>query len=207
MNKTIFGQPNTLTLRQNDYSEMIHSEEAIIEGCLKHKHKAQKQLFNQYYGLMMGICLRYSSTTTDAEEILLKGFYTIFARISQYEKRGSFAGWMQRIMVNTAIDFYRKRRSEKKHEILSIDDLDESQISGQPAPDHFTTENILETLKKLPDGYRIVFNLYAIEGYSHKEIAEKLGVSVNTTKTQLLKARRALQKLLLEMDENINLKP
>ncbi|MCB0821851.1 MAG: RNA polymerase sigma factor [Bacteroidales bacterium] len=205
MKKVILsGQPVAFTLRQNQYNKMMYSEEAIIEGCLKHKHKAQKMLFNQYFGLMMGICLRYSASKSEAEEILLKGFYTIFAKIGQYENRGSFVGWMQRIMVNTAIDYYRKIKAEKKHEVISLAEMDESSINAQPNTDHFTTEKILETLKKLPDGYRIVFNMYAIEGYSHKEIAEQLGVSVNTTKTQLLKARKYLQRLLLELDENFN---
>jgi len=204
MNKSIARQPELLILRQKDYSKMIHSEEAIIEGCLKHKRKAQKLLYDKYFSLMMGICLRYSSNTADAEDILLRGFYNIFSRIQQYEKRGSFVGWMQRIMVNTAIDHYRKSKSKKENNTIPLDDIDEARLSAENFPDHFTKDVILETLKKLPDGYRLVFNLFAIEGYSHKEIAEKLGVSVNTTKTQLLKARRYLQKLLLELDENIN---
>ena len=94
MDKILIRQPKLTILRQNDYSEMIHSEEAIIEGCLNHKHKAQKLLYNKYYGLMMGICMRYCSNTADAEDILLKGFYNIFSKIGQYEKKGSFVGWM-----------------------------------------------------------------------------------------------------------------
>lgn len=111
---------------------------------------------------------------------------------------------MQRIMVNTAIDFYRKKQNEKKQQIVSMDELDESIIMDSSKTDQFTTELILQTLTKLPEGYRMVFNMYAIEGYAHKEIAEMLGISVNTSKTQLLKVRKYLQRLLLEQDENIN---
>ncbi len=204
MNKLISRQPGLLLLRQKDYNKMIHSEEAIIEGCLKHKRKAQKLLYDKYFSLMMGICLRYSSSKTDAEDILLRGFYNIFSKIHQFENRGSFTGWMQRVMVNTAIDQYRKNKSRQENEAALFEDMDATQLSDEKVPDNYTLEMILETLKKLPEGYRMVFNLYAIEGYSHKEIAEKLGVSINTSKTQLLKARKFLQRLLLELDENIN---
>ncbi len=181
---------------------MFKSEEDIIEGCLKNKRKAQKQLYRKYYGRMLGICQRYSTSYQEAEDIVHIGFFNIFTKINQFHNSGTFEAWMRRIVVNTAIDHYRRN---KKHDVLSsyedTENFDQTEIN---LTDNLTTEKILETIQQLPEGYRMVFNLYAIDGYSHREIAEKLGVSINTSKTQLLKARRYLQSILLKLDKNIN---
>lgn len=181
---------------------MFKSEEDIIAGCLKKKHRAQKQLYKRYYNKMFGICLRYCSYRNEAEDIVLDGFFNIFSKIHLYEKKGPFEAWMRRIMINTAIDHYRKNLKFNGH--ASLDDLGYEENIKVHLPDHLTRDKILETVQQLPEGYRMVFNLYAIEGYAHKEIAAMLGVSENTSKTQLLKARKYLQKKLLQLDKNIN---
>lgn len=181
---------------------MPHSEEEIVEGCRKHKRKAQKRLYQLYYRQMLGIGLRYSHSQVEAEDIVQEGFYNIFAKIHMFNNQGPFEAWMRRIIVNTAIDHYRKNKPHNNFDFL--DNYDAVDTGSVDLPDNLTIDTILETVQQLPDGYRHVFNLFAIEGYSHKEIANLLEVSVNTSKTQLLKARRYLQKLLLELDENIN---
>ena len=181
---------------------MFKSEEDIIEGCFKRKHRAQKQLYKRYYNKMFGICLRYCTYRNEAEDIVLDGFFNIFSKIHLYQNKGPFEAWMRRIMINTAIDHYRKNLKFNGH--TSLDDLGYEENIKTNLPDHLTSDKILETVQQLPEGYRMVFNLYAIEGYAHKEIAEMLGVSENTSKTQLLKARKYLQKKLLELDKDIN---
>lgn len=181
---------------------MIYSEEDIIEGCLKKKRKAQKQLYKKYYSKMLGVCLRYCKNSSEAEDMVLDGFFNIFSKIHQYNRSGPFEAWMRRVVVNTAIDHYRKNAKFNRHE--SLDNLGYETNAKIDIQDNLTAEKIMEVLQHLPEGYRIVFNLYAIEGYPHKEIAEKLNVSVNTSKTQLLKARKCLQKHLLQLDKDIN---
>ena len=142
----------------------------------------------------MGICMRYAKSKAEAEDVLLMGFTRIYKKIKQFSGQGSFEGWMRRIMVNVAIDNFRKNQKYYYHE-----DIEETYATSMPTdeiPDTFSTEEILRTIQQLPTGYRIVFNLFAIEGYSHKEIAEILGVSESTSKTQLLKARKKLRSQL-----------
>lgn len=173
---------------------MYNSEEEIIEGCIKNKRKAQKRLYEKYYRRMLGICLRYCSDTDEAEHVMLSGFMSIFSKINSFQRKGSFEGWMKRIMVNTAIDAFRKNKKYKYH--LDVVDLENELQTEGNFPENISINEILSIVQQLPPGYRIVFNLFAIEGYEHKEIAEMLGVSVNTSKTQLFKARKMLQKIL-----------
>lgn len=173
---------------------MYSTEEQIINGCLKRKRKAQKVLFERYHASLMGICMRYSKSKAEAEDILLMGFTQIFKKISTYTGKGSFEGWMRRIIINMAIDNFRKNTRHYFHESIEESTLDPEYATY--IPDNFTMEEILKTIQSLPNGYRIVFNLFAIEGYSHKEIAEKLGITESTSKTQYLKARKKLQAKL-----------
>ncbi|HEY9114217.1 MAG TPA: RNA polymerase sigma factor [Bacteroidales bacterium] len=174
----------------------MKTEQEIINGCLKRKRKAQKILFEKYHASLMGICLRYAKNKSEAEDILLIGFTRIFQKIESYSAAGSFEGWLRRIVINVAIDNFRKNKKNYYFETL-----EESSYSSEYAdyvPDTFAIEDILKTIQSLPNGYRMVFNLYAIEGYSHKEIAEMLGFSESTSKTQYLKARKKLQSMLAE---------
>lgn len=178
---------------------MFYSEEQIIEGCIRNKRKAQKTLYSNYYRRMLGICLRYCSSKDEAEDVMLDGFMNIFSKIKSYNKRGSFEGWMKRVMVNTAIDNFRKNKKHYYHS--DIDDFENELVIKANLLESFSAKEILNTVQQLSEGYRIVFNLFAIEGYSHQEIADMLGISINTSKTQLFKARKLLQKKLIEMNE------
>ncbi|MCD4737616.1 MAG: sigma-70 family RNA polymerase sigma factor [Bacteroidales bacterium] len=182
---------------------MAWKEEDIVAGCIRKKRKAQKALYQKYYRVLLGICMRYCESKPEAEDVLIEGFMNIYNKISTYSGKGSFEGWMKRVMVNTAIDNYRKNLKHYYHEDI---EAITNQPSGQSSiPDDLAAEEILALILLLPKGYRIVFNLFAIEGYSHKEIAEELGISENTSKTQLLKARKYLQKLLKETEMEVNL--
>ena len=173
---------------------MYSTEKEIIEGCLKRKRRAQKVLFEKYHASLMGICMRYSKSKSEAEDVLLMGFTRILKKIKTYSGKGSFEGWMKRIVVNIAIDNYRHNNKYYFHE--SIEETHVDLEFANYIPDNLAVEEILKTIQNLPNGYRIVFNLFAIEGYSHKEIAEKLGITESTSKTQFLKARKKLQLLL-----------
>lgn len=180
------------------------SDEHIIGGCVKGKRKAFNMLYRKYAPIMLAICMRYSSGRADAEDILQEGFIKVFSHIGNYRHEGSFEGWIKRIMINTAIDHYQQRL--KKGFQYQIDEMDEHELLNDQAdhdpelPQYLQVEkqSLMDLMQKLPDGYRLVFNLYAIEGHSHKEIAETLGISENTSKTQLMKARRSLRKMLIE---------
>jgi RNA polymerase sigma factor (sigma-70 family) len=168
-------------------------EEELIKGCLKHNRAAQQQLFDLYSSKMYGICYRYVRQPMEAEDIVVTAFTKIFERIGQFKGEGSFEGWIRRVVVNEALSSLRKSRSMYVETDLEQADRepDYEQIS-----DHLETEDLLNMIQQLPAGYRIVFNMYAIDGYSHKEIAEQLGISENTSKSQLSRARVFLQKLL-----------
>jgi RNA polymerase sigma factor (sigma-70 family) len=172
------------------------TEQEIINGCLKRKRKAQKILFERYHATLMGICMRYAKNKSEAEDILLMGFTRIFQKIESYSAAGSFEGWLRRIVINVAIDNFR--RNKKNYYFETLEDSTFNSEYADYIPDSFAMADILKTVQSLPNGYRIVFNLYAIEGYSHQEIAELLGVSESTSKTQYLKARKKLQSMLAE---------
>ena len=175
------------------------TENELIRLCKRKNALAQKLLYNTYHSSLLGICLRYGKSKAEAEDILQIGMIRIFKNIGSYSGKGSFEGWMKRIIVNTAIDNFRKNNKFYYHH-----DIDE--INGEPyfisdISDDLEVKDILNTVQQLPNGYRMVFNLYAIEGYSHKEISGILGISENTSKTQLLKARKSLRKKLLILNK------
>lgn len=170
------------------------SEQELIKACKKSSRKAQKILYERYAANMFGVCRRYIQNEADIEEILLSGFYKVFTKIDQFKGKGSLGGWMRRIIINEALMFLRKK---KRNPYLQVDIDDHTYIASTVQTDaHMQEQDILKLLDKLPIGYRTVFNLYAIEGYGHKDIAKMLNISINTSKSQLLKARRMLQKLL-----------
>jgi len=173
---------------------MYTTEDEIINGCLKRKRKAQKALFEKYHASLMGICMRYSKSKSEAEDILLMGFTRIFKKINTYSGKGSFEGWMKKIVVHIAIDNFRKNNKHYFHQ--SIEDSLIDPEYADYIPDNLTLSEILNTIQNLPNGYRMVFNLFAIEGYSHKEIAQMLEITESTSKTQYLKARKKLQVIL-----------
>lgn len=177
---------------------MIVSENELIRLCQRKKSKGQKLLYDKYYRSLLGICMRYAKSKDEAEDVLQLGLIRIFKNIVSFSGKGSFEGWMKRIIVNIAIDNFRKNNKHYYHQ--DIDEINGEPYSASEIPENLAINEILKTIQQLPDGYRIVFNLYAIEGYSHKEISQKLGISENTSKTQLLKARKSLRKKLLALN-------
>ena len=176
----------------------MQSEEKLIKDCIKHDRKAQKMLYDKYSHLLMGICFRYLHSRQAAEDVLQEVFVKIFKSIGQYEGKGSFEGWLKRITVNTAISYIRKNQ---KHDYqLDIQDVHETDFEGFSFKDSdFTREELFKVVQSLPTGYRTIFNLYAIEGYKHREIAEMLEVDINTSKSQFSRARKILQDKLLSL--------
>lgn len=172
-------------------------EDQLIEGCLKRDRNAQKQLYDTYSARMYGICYRYVKDPMLAEDVLVTSFAKIFEKIDQFKGEGSFEGWIRRIMVNESLTCLRKNRT-----MYVETDLESAERHPDYAnvADHLQAEDLLTLIGSLPAGYRIVFSMYAIDGYSHKEIADHLGISENTSKSQLSRARVYLQKLLLEQD-------
>jgi RNA polymerase sigma factor (sigma-70 family) len=172
------------------------NEELLIEECRKGRPSAQKALYERYAPRMMRICFRYLRDEFEAEEALIKGFTKVFAKIGTFEFRGegSLEGWMKRIMINECLMFLRKANN------FNLVPSTEAQFIEADAPidSHLAAEDIYALLLELPTGYRTVFNLYAIEGFSHKEVADQLGISENTSKSQLSKARNALKALLIK---------
>ncbi|WP_151088603.1 RNA polymerase sigma factor [Hymenobacter baengnokdamensis] len=171
------------------------TEPDLIAACLRGEPRAQRQLYNQFAGLMLTVCRRYLKRHEDAEEALLLGFAKVFRALPTFRQEGSFEGWIRRIMVNEAL--MELRRREPLH--LSLEEFAQPEnLASTPATadTQLQAEELLTLLQALPTGYRTVFNLYAIEGYSHPEIAEALGISEGTSKSQLSKARAMLQRKL-----------
>ena len=166
------------------------SENELVKQCIKRKEGALDELYKRYSPLMFGVCLRYVRNRDDAMDMMHDGFVKVFSGIEGFRFTGSLEGWIRRIMVHTAINFYNRQMSRKDNnfesasEALTNDDAD--------AISEMSAAELLEHIQALPDGYRMVFNLYAIEGYQHEEIANMLGISESTSKTQLMKARRML---------------
>lgn len=174
------------------------TEDELIRGCIREEASCQKEVFNRYAGRMLGVCNRYARNSADAEDILQDAFIKIFEKIHQFKFEGSFEGWIRRIMVNTALKKYTLRRYEKEVSGYEIKDKDESAIEPSAYSD-LTQKELLDLINNLPDGYKLIFNLYVIEGYQHDEIAEMLGIQPGTSRSQLVKARNMLQKQILQL--------
>jgi len=168
------------------------TEKEIIELCRKNDRRAQKVLFEKYSPKMFGVCKRYVKNREDAEDILIEGMYKVMANIKSFKSNGSFEGWIRRIVVNEALMFLRKKHNFR----LTIEISNVEIKTNVSAQDRLQEQDILNLLGKLPTGYRTIFNLYVIEGYKHREIAEILGISINTSKSQLILAKKRLQGLL-----------
>ncbi|HYV90579.1 MAG TPA: sigma-70 family RNA polymerase sigma factor [Chitinophagales bacterium] len=170
------------------------SEEDLITGCIGGDHKMQEELYKAFAPRMFVICLRYASSYPEAEDMMQEGFIRAFGNLSKFRNEGSFEGWMKRIFINTAIEGYRKNHSsngtleveEMKNDLVQKDDFH-----------YLSAADLLKMVQSLSPGYRTVFNLYAIEGYSHQEIADMLGINIGTSKSQLARARYLLQKMVL----------
>ena len=179
------------------------TEEKLINGCLKGKSWAQKALYERYSPLMLGICIRYLKDRDDAEDTMVQGFMKVYNNLHKFRREGSFEGWVRRIIVNECLTFIRKNRSMYvETEIEKAENNPDCSFLEQ----NLEVEDLMNMIGRLPSGYRTVFNLYAIEGYSHAEIAEQLGINVNTSKSQLSRARSHLQRELMAAEKSLNQK-
>lgn len=172
------------------------TEFEIIQLCQQQDPKGQKMLYDRYAPKMFGVCRRYVLNKEDAEDILVEGMFKVFDNIDSFQNAGSFEGWIRRIVVNEALMFLRKKR------LLTVDadaaELNTLELSHPLSIEHeLAAQDILKLLEQLPTGYRTIFNLYVIEGYKHIEIADMLGISINTSKSQLILAKEKLKKLML----------
>jgi RNA polymerase sigma-70 factor, ECF subfamily len=171
------------------------SDQQIIELCAKHDRKAQQELYDRYSRLLLGVCLRYAADRAEAEDILQESFLKIFFNISDYSGSGSFIGWLRKIAVNTALTNYQKNLKYRYHvEIEDYVSVETGVTSFEE--DFFTSDELFKVLNELPAGYRMVFNLYAVEGYKHKEIAEMMGIDTNTSKSQYSRAKAVIRDKL-----------
>ncbi|AOM80704.1 RNA polymerase sigma factor [Pedobacter steynii] len=168
----------------------------LMEGCKAGKRKMQEALYQQTASKMLVVCMRYAKDRMEAEDVLQLGYIKIFQKIIEYRGDGSFEGWMRRIMVNTAIESYRKNL--RTLNVVPIEDAYEQPATGFDFS--LGMQDLLKVIQKLSDGYRMVFNMYVIEGYSHKEIAGILGISEGASKSQLSRARAILKEEILKME-------
>ena len=172
--------------------------ESLVEQCRKQDGRAQRMLYERLSPKMLGVCRRYIGDTLEAEGVLVNGFLKVFNKINQFSGSGNFEGWVRRIMVNESLLYLRKNKSM----YLEVD-IDEAHTE----PDYgraaylFEERELIEMIDKLPMGYRTVFNLYALEGFSHKEISEQLGINENTSKSQLSRARALLKNEVLRREQ------
>jgi RNA polymerase sigma factor (sigma-70 family) len=178
-------------------------ETELVEGCRRKEAAAQKALYDHMAAKMFSICCRYVKDRMEAEDVLVTSFTKVFDRIEQFKGDGSFEGWVRRIVVNESLTYLRKNRSMYLETDLEAADRepDLGTLSGQ-----LEADDLLKLVAELPTGYRIVFNLYAIDGFSHKEIAAKLGINENTSKSQLSRARSFLQERLVEIEKRTQIK-
>lgn len=168
------------------------TEEDLIEACRQNDRRAQKTLYDRYSPVMYGVCRRYVKSPEDAEDVLVEAFYKVLTNLHQYKGSGSFEGWIRRIVVNEALMFLRKRHNFR----MTVEVSEADQPTPNKVVQRLAAEDILGLLGQLPTGYRTVFNLYVLEGYKHREIAEILGISINTSKSQLILAKKKMQDLL-----------
>jgi RNA polymerase sigma factor (sigma-70 family) len=172
------------------------SDQDLVEGCKKGQHPAFEALYNKYAKRMMAIALRYCNTTFEAEDIVQESFIKVFEKINTFENKGSFEGWLKRIVVNYSINHFHKTSKERAFEDSSEIELADEQTV--PLLSELSKDDLLSSLQLLPLGYRTVFNLYVIEGYSHKDIAALCKINEGTSRSQLAKAKILLKGILVQ---------
>jgi RNA polymerase sigma-70 factor (ECF subfamily) len=186
-------QPNVATLRLI-YQDIIMTDEQIVQGCIKKDAIAQRHLYERFSRKMMGVCLRYFDSREEAEDVVQNGFISVFQNMESFKGSGSLEGWIRKIMVNTALTEIRKNKKLKQN--IDLDSVEFMLPSSNYMSESFAAKDLLKIIQTLPTGFRTVFNLYAIEGYSHKEIGEMLGISEGTSKSQYSRAKSHLQKII-----------
>ena len=180
---------------------MVANLEHIINQCKNQDPDAQKVLYDLYKDTLYAVCLRYIKSSHDAEDVFIDAFYKIFTKIDHFKGEGSFEGWMRRIMVNESLMFLRKKTNLH----LTVELPDKEIADSQEDEDDMSFDDIMKVLDELPVGYRTIFNLYVFEDMKHREIAEMLGISINTSKSQLILAKKRLYEIL-KKKENLTFK-
>lgn len=180
---------------------MRKSENDIIYGCIKGQREYQQALYEQYSSKMLGVCMRYAKDKAEAEDMLQEGFIKVFQNINKFKFEGSFEGWVRRIMIFTAINMF-KHRTRKFQEDLDKEYYDASY--DDQMIERISVKEIMVLVQQMPEGYRMVFNLYAIEGYTHKEIGQMLGIAEGTSKSQYSRARQYMQDVLAKHYKILN---
>jgi RNA polymerase sigma-70 factor (ECF subfamily) len=177
------------------------SLDQLIQKCKKNDTKAQNELYKLFSSKLFSLCLKYSKNYVEAEDNLQDAFITIFEKISQYKYKGSFEGWLKRIVINTALQRYR---SKGVFNLVNEDNIEDVTIEIEDN-DNIDIAFLLQSIQELPNRYRLVFNLYVLDGYSHKEIAKRLGITTGTTKSNLARARLILKNKIENYKANLNL--
>jgi len=175
------------------------SVDELVKRCKAGQRKAQEQLYKMFASKMLGVCMRYATDRMEAEDMLQNGFIKVFVKIEDYRGDGSFEGWIRRIMVHSSIEYYRKHH--KMMHLVDIDEAGQGPSVNAAAASSLEAKDLLGLIKELSPGYRMVFNMYAIDGYSHKEIAEIAGITEGASKSQLSRARAILKEQILKMDK------
>ena len=168
------------------------SEPDLIRGCIEGDRQMQRELYARFAPKMYAVCLRYANNNNDARDLLQEGFIKVYKNLHRFRAEGSFEGWIRRVFINSSIEHYRR----KVQNLATVSEKEENTIEGTDisALDNLAEKDILNLIQQLSPGYRTVFNLYVVEGYSHKDIGEKLGISEGTSKSQLARAKSILQK-------------
>jgi RNA polymerase sigma factor (sigma-70 family) len=172
------------------------TEQAIIAGCLENDAAAQRELYNQYSPKMLSICYRFSPSREDAEDMLQEAFIKVFTHIHTFQNKGSFEGWIRRIIVHTCINFLKRNR--KFNENIELSEADMIHVREETLPSMMQAKQVVECIRLLPMGYRTVLILYAIEGYSHREIGEMLEIGESTSRSQYTRSKNILENILIK---------
>lgn len=181
----------------------------IVEGCIRGERKWQQKLYETFYGKMFGVCLRYTKDREDALDVLQDGFVKVFVNIKTYGNTGSLEGWIRRIMINTAIDFFRRNKkvnvfSDSEYIEHNGEEVKDNDNGDEEKFQNIGPEEIMQAVQQLTPQYRIVFNMYVVDRLTHKEIAEQLGISEGTSKSNFAKARKKLKQILSNKIKTIN---
>jgi len=171
------------------------NEKQLIADCILGDRKSQKRLYELYSGKMMGVCMRYCKDRETAKDLLHDGFLKVYTHLDSFEGKGSFEGWIRRIMVNTALEFLRKQSEEGFN--MDIEEAYTLTNGDFGVLEKMQAEELVKTIQKLPDSYRITFNLFVVEGFSHKEIAGKMNITESSSRVYLTRAKQMLQAMLL----------
>ena len=172
------------------------TELSLIQACKQNDAAAQRELYNRFSGLLFGVCYRYAICKDDAEDMLQEGFIKIFNRIGSFEKKGNFEGWMKRVIVHNCINYLKKNK--KFSDIIGLESAYELEAKEESVASKLLGKQVMECLMMMPIGYRTIINLYAIEGYSHKEIGDMLEVAESTSRSQYIRGKNVLESILID---------